>query len=173
MSTKTSLISYRCRLGLPFVALATAVPAMASSERAMALAESDPSGFVMTLTAVSVVFSALALLAVIFHFIGRLMRRLEERKKAPSSGGQEHASLAKSSSGRMPSSEELVAISLALGAVRGEPNAEVAIAIALALEAERADQHDKESYRLTIRPRANTPWNARHQGMRSLPQTYF
>lgn len=172
MSTKTSLICYRCRLGLPFVALATSVPAMASSERAIALAESDPSGFVLSFTAVSVVFSALVLLAVIFHLIGRLMRRLEERETAPSSGGQEHASLAKSS-GRMPSSEELVAISLALDAARGEPNAEIAIAISLALEAERADQHDKESYRLTIRPRANTAWNARHQGMRSLPQTYF
>lgn len=139
----------------------------AQTARSAALAESDPSGGVLTVTAVTVVFSALVLLAVIFTVIGRLMQRSQTAPlpKSPQSHAPAEYKGATSQS-PTPSPEAIIAISLALGAEQARPTDEVALAIALSLESYRACQHDAESYVLTINPRRQTAWNGRALSMR-------
>lgn len=151
---------------LPFVAVpsvAWAQDAPQLSEKVQQLAHRDPAGGIMTLTAVLVVFSALALLVLIFRGIGLVFqRRSEAAGKQAKPAGQPASGATTTAS---PSSEALVAISLALRESLGKPD-EVATAIGLALHSELENQHDYESYTLTIRHRP-TQWNARIQGTRA------
>lgn len=112
----------------------------------------------MTFTAVLVVFSALVLLVVIFKAIGKLFERGAKTPAKPQTASQPSPSAP-------ASGEALVAISLALADHLGKPD-EVAVAIALAMQAELDNQHDYESYKLTIQHRP-TQWNARIQGTRA------
>lgn len=124
------------------------------------LAARDPQGLIMTLTAVLVVFSALAMLVIIFKLIGRLFQ-----SSAAKPGAQPQVAQP-APSGAQPSSEAMVAIGLALRQLgAGEPG-EVAAAVSMALRSELYQQHDQESYVLTIRRRP-TLWNAHVQGVRS------
>ena len=141
-----SLLSALPLLAVPSVAWAQRAPQL--SEKVQQLADRDPAGGIMTFTAVLVVFSALAMLVIIFHGIGLLFQR---KTKAPAPV-------------KSPS-QKAVAISLALSHATGKPD-EVAAAISLALQAELETQHDYESYTLTIRHRP-TQWNARIQGTRA------
>ncbi len=137
-----------------------------TNPRAAALQEADPSGLIMTLTAVLVVFSSLLLLVVVFKLIGRLMQRMGERKKQASAPRQTEYTHAHSATAQHPSSEAMVAIALALDAERRVCTDEVAIAISMALTAYAHDQHDHESFVLTFGSRRPTQWNARSLGMR-------
>ena len=110
----------------------------------------------MTFTAVLVVFLALLLLVLIFRGIGMFFQTRNTSQKGAQTAPQK-ASAPRSTG--TPSSEALVAISLALQSAVGTPD-EVAAAIALALRSELETQHDQESYVLTIRHRP-TMWNAR------------
>lgn len=152
-------------LGLPLMAVpmgAWAQDAPQLSEKVQKLAERDPAGGIMTLTAVLVVFLALLMLVFIFQFIGNLFQKRSAPKATQPTTVVKTA--APSVSGK-PSDEALVAISLALQSATGRPD-EVAAAISLALRAELETQHDHESYVLTIRRRP-TQWNARIQETRT------
>lgn len=151
-------------LGLPLMAVpmgAWAQDAPQLSEKVQKLAERDPAGGIMTLTAVLVVFLALLMLVLIFQFIGNLFQKRSAPKATQPTAVK---TTAPSVSGK-PSDEALVAISLALQSATGSPD-EVAAAISLALRAELETQHDHESYVLTIRRRP-TQWNARIQETRT------
>ncbi len=149
--------------------LALGGSAMAQTNtRSASLAESDPSGLVMTTTAVAVVFSSLLLLSIIFRLVGNLMTYLSERGKTTSSETKAEYSPARpSSSNQKPSGEALVAIALALDAEQRACTDEVAIAISMAISAYAQDQHDDESYVLTFGARRPSGWNARHLGLRA------
>ena len=139
---------------VPMVAWAQDHPQI--SEKVQKLAERDPAGGIMTFTAVLVVFLALLLLVLIFRGIGMFFQTRNTSQKGAQTPPQK-ASEPRSTGA--PSSEALVAISLALQSAVGTPD-EVAAAIALALRSELETQHDQESYVLTIRHRP-TMWNAR------------
>ena len=139
---------------VPMVAWAQDHPQL--SEKVQKLAERDPAGGIMTFTAVLVVFLALLLLVLIFRGIGMFFQTRNTSQKGAQTAPQK-ASAPRSIG--TPSSEALVAISLALQSAVGTPD-EVAAAIALALRSELETQHDQESYVLTIRHRP-TMWNAR------------
>lgn len=148
---------YLLTLGLslatvPMVAWAQDHPQL--SEKVQKLAERDPAGGIMTFTAVLVVFLALLMLVLIFRGIGMFFQTRNTSQKGAQTTPQKAS--APSSTGT-PSSEALVAISLALQSAVGTPD-EVAAAIALALRSELETQHDQESYVLTIRHRP-TMWN--------------
>lgn len=128
-------------------------------EKVLRLQEQDPAGLIMTFTAVLVVFSALVMLVLVFRLLGRFFESSKEPKKA-STATAAPTSIPSSSS--QPSGEALVAISLALQQSLGGHPSEVAAAISLALRCE-LEQHDAESYVLTIRHRP-TQWNAHIQG---------
>ena len=139
---------------VPMVAWAQDHPQL--SEKVQKLAERDPAGGIMTFTAVLVVFLALLMLVLIFRGIGMFFQTRNTSQKGAQAAPQK-ASAPRSTG--TPSSEALVAISLALQSAVGTPD-EVAAAIALALRSELETQHDQESYVLTIRHRP-TMWNAR------------
>lgn len=118
----------------------------------------DPSGVVMALTAMSVVFSALVLLYLIFKNLGRAMTRLT----TPGGGGKTTPS--------SPAESTTVAGGAAAGAVR-ELNGEEIAAIAIALRRYEEDLHDIESHVLTINrvARAYSPWSSKIYGLNNQP----
>ncbi|WP_277086429.1 OadG family protein [Porphyromonas catoniae] len=128
-------------------------------EKVLRLQEQDPAGLIMTFTAVLVVFAALVMLVLVFRLLGQFFESSKNPKKASTTTAVP-ASVSPSSS--QPSGEALVAISLALQQSLGGQPSEVAAAISLALRCE-LEQHDAESYVLTIRHRP-TQWNAHIQG---------
>ena len=99
------------------------------------------------------------MLVLVFRLLGQFFESSKNLKKA-STATAVPASVSPSSS--QPSGEALVAISLALQQSLGGQPSEVAAAISLALRCE-LEQHDAESYVLTIRHRP-TQWNAHIQG---------
>lgn len=107
------------------------------------LAESDPHGWILTLTSVSVVFGALLILWILFGLLGKAFTR-EPGKKTPSP-------------------DEAAAIAMALEAARKEDTGgdpETAAAIALALDCYLSESvHDPESYTLTLRPSQPSAWS--------------
>ncbi len=116
---------------------------------------SDPDGFAMTITAMSVVFSALIMLYLIYKSLGVLMQRMvarKEKKSAQCSVSQPVESTISCADG-----EELT----------GEKIAAIAIAINLFDE----DLHDIESNVITINKvaRAYSPWSSKFYSMRQLP----
>ena len=129
-------------------------------EKVLRLQEQDPAGLIMTFTAVLVVFAALVMLVLVFRLLGQFFESSKNPKKASTTTAVP-TSVSPSSSSQ-PSGEALVAISLALQQSLGGQPGEVVAAISLALRSE-LEQHDAESYVLTIRHR-QTQWNARIQG---------
>lgn len=109
--------------------------------------EFDPSGLGMTLIAMMVVFTSLALLYLIFSATGAyFIRRNQKAKKAASAGKQtEHE-------------EEL--------------SGEVSAAIAMALHMYHSEFHDEENTVLTIKKVARTysPWSSKIYTLRKYPQ---
>lgn len=142
--------------------------ASAESTRSMALRESDPSGIVLTLTAVTVVFSALILLVIVFKGIARLLAMLSERaerQKVRLKGQTTTTPRARSLAGN----EEAIAISLALQSRAQDLEKEAVVALSLALAMhQKGDVHDNESYRQTIRHRPSL-WHSKYQAMRPSP----
>ena len=111
---------------------------LATSAKSEMLAQRDPHGFIMTLTAVAVVFSALFILYIFFGILGdiisgKLKRRISPKVKTAS---------------KVPDAETASAFALALQ----EQNAgEIQAAIAVALEEHFGHNvHDQESYIITI-----------------------
>ncbi|WP_294593371.1 OadG family transporter subunit [uncultured Rikenella sp.] len=112
----------------------------------------DPSGAVMAITAMSVVFSALVLLYLIFKNVGRGMTRMMRAKEQKVVAA-------------MP--EEVRSTIDPSGQLLGE---EIA-AIAIALRRYEEDLHDIESHVLTINrvARAYSPWSSKIYGLNNQP----
>lgn len=112
----------------------------------------DPDGVVMAITAMSVVFTALILLYLIFKNIGRVMMRATLRKETKAVSA-------------MPAAVKTVV----------KPEAELIgeeiAAIAIALRRYEEDMHDIESHVLTINrvARAYSPWSSKIYGIDNQP----
>ncbi len=115
--------------------------------------ERDPSGAVMAVTAMAVVFSALAVLYLVFRTIGKLNVRIVRKKQARE---EQHKNQAIHPV--MPADSEMI------------HGAELA-AIALALYQYQNDLHDIESNVITINKvaRAYSPWSSKIYGLRQFP----
>lgn len=117
--------------------------------------EKDPHGFVLTVVCVAVVFSALAILFLIYNLLGMFFTGKFKRKSSPAPSG----------SGMTP--EEAAAVAMALDMeMSGETEAAICTALHLYLSEE---SHDSESFIITIRPH-KTAWNDKHQISRKLPR---
>ncbi len=112
----------------------------------------DPSGVVMAITAMSVVFSALILLFFFFKNIGRLMIRATTKKE-----GNAAATVPNAAKSAVKPERELVGEEIA--------------AIAIALRRYEEDMHDIESHILTINrvARAYSPWSSKIYGLNNQP----
>lgn len=112
----------------------------------------DPSGFVMAITAMCVVFTALILLYLFFKQIGKLMIRASLKKE-------------KAAVSTMPAEEKKAA------KPDQEINGEEIAAIAIALRRYEEDLHDIESHILTINrvARAYSPWSSKIYGINNQP----
>lgn len=121
--------------------------------------EKDPHGWVLSLISVSVVFTALIILAFIFGWIGNAHKKSTSPK--PSKAAR------KPKDGNM-SPEVAAAISMALSQEFG---GEVYAAIALALDDYLGGGiHDEESLVITIRPSQASNWNDKTQNFRQSPR---
>lgn len=113
----------------------------------------DPYGWIMTITAMGVVFSALIVLAIIFTYIGKFSVSRGQRKatKAAEDKG-EAAPVAKAED---YSAEAFAAISMALH-----------------MFIEENEAHDEESFTITLQheTRKYSPWSSKIYGLRQTPQ---
>ena len=118
------------------------------------MARIDPYGWIMALTAMSVVFTALVILYIIFKQIGNASIK-RSRKKTAKSNAPEAVKAA------VAASEEVTT---------GETYA--AIAMALHLFREENDSHDEESFVVTLNhtDRTYSPWSSKIYSLRQLPQ---
>ncbi len=114
--------------------------------------EHDPSGFIMTITAMTVVFSALMLLFLCFKAVGNILMRVDANKNAKASG---------------TAPVRQTAAQLNKEAISGEVIAAIATTIRLFEE----DLHDKESEVITINRVARTysPWSSKIYGINNQP----
>ena len=123
-----------------------------AATKAEAMKEKDPHGWILSLVAVSVVFSALAILWFLFWL------KAKKGKKA---------ALAAAKPGEV--SDEIAAvIALAMDMEQGGDDY-AAIAMAMHLYFNDA-VHDVESFVLTMRPKEGSAWNDKKQIFRKLPR---
>ncbi len=110
--------------------------------------EYDPSGLGMTLTAMSVVFAALALIYLIFRSTGKYFQRVASK-----------ASKAKAIDNQKDESKS------------GELSGEMSAAIAMALHLYQSEIHDEENTVLTIKKvsRTYSPWSSKIHTLRKYP----
>ncbi len=120
------------------------------SSKALIFGEVDPSGAIMAITAMSVVFLALILLYLIFKQIGKASVRASARKAAVATGNKPVVASKDGESG------EIYA----------------AIAVALELYRLQEEAHDIENTILTIHRVARTysPWSSKIYGLRDVPK---
>lgn len=111
----------------------------------------DPSGVLMAITAMAVVFSALLVLFVLFFLLGKAMSRMAAKRKA----GEKAAELIATA----PKSNKEAGGGAAIAA------------IAMALNQFQNELHDKQSTVLTINrvARAYSPWSSKIYGLRQVP----
>lgn len=116
------------------------------SEKIKFFIENDPDGIILTIIAMSVVFTSLILIYLFFHNFGKLFNRFKERRKLIKEGKIDEA--------------EKIELSYS-----GELNA----AIALALYLYQNQIHDMESFRVTINrvSRTYSPWSSKIYGLRT------
>ena len=113
----------------------------------------DPYGWIMTITAMSVVFAALIILAIIFTYIGKLsVKRGQDKANKAAEDKGEKAPAAKA--------EDYSAEAFA------------AISVALHLYIEENEAHDEESFTITLQneTRKYSPWSSKIYGLRQTPQ---
>lgn len=111
--------------------------------------EEDPHGYWIALLAMSVVFSALALLYILFKLFGKFASRnlSEDKEKAV-----------------VPAAAPVAAMPVSSGDLDGEKMAAICFALYQHLNA-----HDQESGVLTLTPRDGTAWSTKPGLMRELP----
>ena len=133
--------------------------------KSQVMKEQDPHGWVLTLIAVMVVFTALLILAFIFGWLGNMNKRIQtgDNEKPKKSDKK-----IKTKNGEL-SPEVAAAIALALSAQ--SPDGEVQAAIALALhDYLGGGVHDLESFIITIKPSKGSTWADKAQNFRQLPR---
>ena len=127
---------------------------------AQKMARQDPHGWILSITSVSVVFAALALLWFLFWI---LFERPAKKKARPTK-----KSPAKKTSSGPADEETAAAIALALDMEQG---GDTYAAIALALHLYLNDTvHDNESFVLTFKPSVPSAWNDKSRNFRQLPR---
>lgn len=114
--------------------------------------EHDPKGIIMSITAMTVVFSALLLLFLCFKTVGNILMRVGANKSAKAAG---------------TAPVRQTAAQLNKDAISGEVIAAIATTIRLFEE----DLHDKESEVITINRVARTysPWSSKIYGINNQP----
>jgi len=123
------------------------------------MARTDPHGFILTIVAVTVVFSALAILWFLFWI---LFERPAKRKANPKPAKVKKAKAGDSNS------EVAAAIAMALDL---DSNGDVYAAIATALHLYFNDAvHDNESFVITINQPQNSLWTEKSQTFRRMPR---
>jgi len=124
---------------------------------AQRMARTDPHGFILTVTAVSVVFTALAILWLLFWLF---FERPAKRKAAPAK--------AKAPVKGNASGEIAAAIAMALDMENG---GDVYAAIATAMHLYLSESvHDNESFIVTIKSSDGSAWNIKSRNFRKLPR---
>lgn len=113
--------------------------------------EKDEHGFVLTIMAMCIVFSALAVLCICFMIINKIFARLSGERKMKAHG-IDSDSVAKADRPAVDSGEEIAAIAMALR--------------------DHLEAHDTESTVLTINKvkKAYSPWSSKIYSMRELPR---
>lgn len=125
--------------------------------------EKDPHGWVLTLISVSVVFSALFVLSIIFRLVGNISMNAGKKKEKP-------AKTAKGKKGKPGEITPEVAAAISM-ALQQEFGGEVYAAIAMALDDYLGNgAHDMESFIITIAPSAGSQWASKTQNFRQLPR---
>ena len=111
----------------------------------------DGNGFVLTLMAMSIVFSALLVLSICFYFISKVGGLVSKINKIRSHGGDPKTVTAEDAPAH-DSGEEIAAIVMALH--------------------EHLNAHDQENTILTINKvkKAYSPWSSKIYGLRELPR---
>ena len=138
---------------------------MNAATKAQAMAEKDPHGFILTLVAVSVVFSALAILWFLFWLF---FDRPAKKKAQAADGKPLRSAVIPSTAKESPSDEVAAVIALAMDMEQG---GDVYAAIALAMDLYFSDTvHDAESFVLTMLPKEGSAWNDKKQNFRKLPR---
>ena len=143
-----------------------------ASSKAEAMKEKDPHGGILSLVAVSVVFSALAILWFLFWlFFDRPAKKKAAAKNQPAKPKKEKkgkkAAVMTTADGT-PSDEIAAVIALAMDMEQG---GDEYAAIAMAMHLYFSDAvHDAESFVLTMRPKEGTAWNDKKQIFRKLPR---
>lgn len=114
------------------------------------LMEIDPHGAMMALMAMTIIFSALAVLYIIFKYIGKYNVR-QGRKRAATKLSKDMSEVG-------------------YGTLPGEAYA--AIAMALYLYRQESETHDEESYVMTMQhtDRSYSPWSSKIYSLRQTPQ---
>ena len=143
-----------------------------AASKAESMKEKDPHGGILSLVAVSVVFSALAILWFLFWlFFDRPAKKAAAAKDQPAK----------------PKKEKKGKKAAALAGPVGNPDDEIAAVIALAMDMEQGGDdyaaiaaamhlyfsdavHDAESFILTMRPKDGSAWNDKKQIFRKLPR---
>ena len=118
------------------------------NENIEAFHDKDPHGYWIALLAMSVVFSALALLYLLFKLFGKFASRNLTEKK------EEEAAPVAATAASVP--------------VKGDLDGEKMAAICFALY-QHLNAHDNESGVLTLNPRDGSTWAAKASLMRELP----
>ncbi len=130
----------------------------AASQR---FASQDPSGMAMAITAMSVVFLALAVLFLIFKYVGKFLSARQQK------GGKKEAIESKDMA------EDTQHGKAGQEAKKSQPATagEVYAAIAVALNLYEAEMLEKESSILTINrvAKAYSPWSSKIYGLRQVP----
>ena len=144
---------------------------MNASSKAEAMKEKDPHGGILSLVAVSVVFSALAILWFLFWlFFDRPAKKAAAAKDQPAKPKKEKKGkkAAVMAADGTPSDEIAAVIALAMDMEQGGDDY---AAIAAAMHLYFSDAvHDAESFVLTMRPKEGAAWNDKKQIFRKLPR---
>ena len=141
-----------------------------AATKAEAMKEKDPHGGILSLVAVTVVFSALAILWFLFWlFFDRPAKRAAAAKDKPAKPKKaKKAAVAAPVKAGEVSDEIAAVIALAMDMEQG---GDVYAAIALAMDLYFNDTvHDAESFVLTMRPKEGSAWNDKKQIFRKLPR---
>ena len=143
-----------------------------AASKAEAMKEKDPHGGILSLVAVTVVFSALAILWFLFWlFFDRPAKKAAAAKNQPPKPKKEKkgkkAAIAAVPAGT-PADEIAAVIALAMDMEQGGDDY---AAIAAAMHLYFSDAvHDAESFVLTMRPKEGAAWNDKKQIFRKLPR---
>ncbi len=127
---------------------------VAGAKGADTILNSDPYGLIVTFISVSVVLSALIVLALLIWSFSRVITSIEKR--------QTEAFLKKNAKNSSVTASD----------IEEESNGEVIAAIGLAVRLYKSDLHDKESEVITINSvaRAYSPWSSKIHSLTSTPR---